>query len=123
MTNRDFRIMENQQLVERFRQHALGQELALWDSNTAKYNRLFDQMQAIESELRNRGLESRKALLVLLDDPNPWVRYKAAHECLAIAHERAMLVICAIAASHLMPVAGYAGMTLERLQSGEFKPT
>jgi len=122
MISRDLRTMGDQQLVQRFRQHALDQESTLWDSNTAKYNRLFDRMQAIEDELRSRGPEARKALLVLLDDPNPWVRYKAAHECLAIARERAMVVLRAIAASHLMPVAGHAGMTLENLESGQFKP-
>jgi len=122
MSTIDLRAMSDQQLVERFREHALGQESALWDSNTAKFNRLFDRMLAVESELRRRGPEARKAVLVLLDDPSPWVRYKAAHECLAIARERAMMVLHEIVASHLMPVAAHAGMTLENLKSGQFKP-
>lgn len=123
MSSGDLRSLSEQQLIERFRQHALDQESALWDSNTRKYNRLYDKIKAIENELRARGPEARKTLLVLLDDPNLRVRYEAARRCLAISPERAMAALQTIVASHLMPVAGAAGMTLENLKSGRFKPT
>jgi hypothetical protein len=123
MSPNDLRSLNERQLVERFRHLALEQESALLDSNTRKYNRLYDKIEAIESELRARGPEARKSLLVLLEDSNLRVRYEAARRCLTVSPERAMIALQSIAASHLMPVAGDAGMTLERLKSGQYRPT
>jgi hypothetical protein len=43
------------QLVERFAAIALEQYEALLDGDYAKYNRLYDQMEQIETELKQRA--------------------------------------------------------------------
>jgi hypothetical protein len=123
MNNRDLKHMSEAALITQFRSHALEQEAALLDSDTAKYNRLYKKIQAIDSELRARGSEARKALLVLLDDPNLRVRFEAARRCLAVDRERAIEALNGIVASHQMPEEGWAGMTLQLLSDGIFKPT
>ncbi|MGH6838401.1 MAG: DUF2019 domain-containing protein [Methylocella sp.] len=79
-------------------------------------------MDAVDNELRARGLEARLALLRLYDHPNIEVRLKAATRTLAIAPIAARRVIEAIKASQQFPQAGDAGMTLRYLDEGIFKP-
>ncbi|HYM17660.1 MAG TPA: DUF2019 domain-containing protein [Micropepsaceae bacterium] len=116
-------ILSIDQLVDQFRAYALEQEIALLDSDTDEYNRLYDKMGAIDSELRVRGMEARTALLRLLDDENFRVRYEAAVRSTAIAPERALATLKEIAASHKMPEAGDAGMALYHHEQGISKPT
>lgn len=114
--------LTNEELVERFRQFALDKSKALLDSNTHEANRIFDRMEAIDRELRRRGLEARQALAVLLDDSDIRVRYEAAIELLAVVPDKALATVQAIANRHLMPVSGEAGMALYALERGIFKP-
>jgi uncharacterized protein DUF2019 len=86
------------------------------------YNRLYRKIEAIEAELKRRGLPSRRALLVLLDDPNLRVRYEAARRLLAVDRYAALTALNEIVASHQMPEAGDAGMTPQFLEDGVFKP-
>lgn len=79
-------------------------------------------MRAIDQELRRRGPEARKALAVLLDDDDMRVRYEAARRLLAVVPERALATVQAVANRHFMPVSGEAGMTLQFLADGVFKP-
>jgi len=123
MKNEQLSKLSDTALVDRFRDCGLQQEEALLDSDTAKYNKLFDKMEAIDTELRARGPEARRALLTLLDHDSPRVRHAAAVRSLAIAPERSLATIKEIASSHLMPEAGRAGMTLYHLEQGIFKPT
>src|SRR5579875_3163997 len=81
---------ELHELVSLFREYALKQQSVLLDSNTAAYNRLYEKMTAINDELKSRGMEARKSLLVLLDDENHRVRYAAAVKSLAVDRERAL---------------------------------
>ncbi|HYM17658.1 MAG TPA: DUF2019 domain-containing protein [Micropepsaceae bacterium] len=120
---RELITLSIEDLVGQFRAYALEQESALLDSDTDEYNRLYDKMEAIDLELRTRGLEARKALLRLLDHESPRVRRAAAVRSLAISPERSLATIKEIASSHLMPEAGRAGMTLYHLEQGIFKPT
>ncbi|HYM17657.1 MAG TPA: DUF2019 domain-containing protein, partial [Micropepsaceae bacterium] len=76
-----------------------------------------------DAELRARGQEARKALVRLLDDGNTRVRYAAAAKLLAVAPERALATLKDVAASYKMPEAGEAGMALDLLDQGIFKPT
>lgn len=111
------------ELVALFREYAIKQESFLLDSNTAAYNRLYDKIEAIDDELKSRGMEARKSLLALLSDENFRVRYAAAVRSLVVDRERALAAIHQIAESHKMPEAGEAGMTLYYLEEGIFKPT
>ncbi|ODR99585.1 hypothetical protein AUC69_08065 [Methyloceanibacter superfactus] len=76
------------QLVERFMAMALDQDDALLDGRHAKYNRLYDQMVTLETELRLRAGDQREGLLPLLLHPNAQVRLKAAIATLTVAPER-----------------------------------
>jgi Mg-chelatase subunit ChlI len=115
--------MSNAELVELFRGYAIMQQRVLLNSNTSKYNKLYDKMAAIDAELRSRGIEARRSLLTLLSDENFRVRYAAAMKSLGVERDRAIAVLREIAASHMMPEAGDAGMALFHLERGIFKPT
>jgi hypothetical protein len=123
MSRDNLKHMSDAALISEFRGHALEQEAALLESNTARYNRLYKKIKSIDSELRARGPEARKALLVLLDDPNLRVRYEAAARCVAIDRARAVSTLKQIVASRQMPEEGWAGMALWYLETGIFKPT
>lgn len=110
-------------LVARFAEICLAQDEALLYSNVAKFNRLFDQMIAVESELKSRPGDLRSALTTLFAHENAQVRLQAARSTLAVAPEAALNVIKAIASGRKFPQAGDAGMTLDNLESGFFKPT
>jgi Domain of unknown function (DUF2019) len=111
------------QLVERFTVIALDQDKALLMDNYAKFNRLFDLMEAVEQELKAREDDQRRVLLRLYDHPNAQVRLKAVEATLAVAPERARRALEIIAGSREYPQAGAAGMTLDALDEGIFKPT
>jgi hypothetical protein len=64
------------QLLDRYTAIGVDQDKALVTSEHAKFNRLFDEMDAIEDELRGRGDDQRHALLHLYDHPNAQVRLK-----------------------------------------------
>lgn len=122
MSATDLTRLKNEDLVVRFREHALKKSDVLLDSNTRAANRLVDKMYAIDQELRRRGPDARKALTALMDDPDIRVRYEAARRLLAVAPERALATIQAVENQHFMPVSAEAGMTLLALTEGIFKP-
>ncbi len=115
--------MSTEQLVDRFVLLALDQDQALLHSDTRKYNRLFDQMEMVEAELKLRPNDERRALLPLYKHANAEVRLKAAKATLAVDPALARSMIETIANSRKYPQAGHAGMTLNALDRGIFKPT
>jgi hypothetical protein len=112
-----------EQLVERFTAITLEQDEAVLVNDNAKFNRLFEQMEEVKSELKAREGDQRRALLGLYDHPNPQVRLKAVKATLAVAPEAARRMLECIAKSKQYPQAGEAGMSLRNLDSGIFKPT
>jgi hypothetical protein len=115
--------MTDDALVQRFEQIALAQFDAIRVDNNAKFNRLYRQMDEVDNELRDRGLEARRLLSRLYDHPNPQVRLKAAVRSLAIDPNGARAVLEAIKESREQPQALDAGMSLLNLDRGVFKPT
>src|SRR5262249_14963225 len=115
--------MTIEQLVERFTAIALDQDQALLAHEYEKFNRLFDEMEAIENELKARQGDQRRALLSLYGHPNTQVRLKAAEATLAVAPESARRVLQSIVDSREFPQAGDAGMMLRNLDREVFKPT
>jgi hypothetical protein len=110
-------------MVERFTAITLAQDKAVRRDEHAKFNRLFREMEAVKQELKARDGDQRRALLPLYDHPNAQVRLKAVKATLAVAPEAALRVLKAIAESREYPQAGEAGMSLDNLESGIFKPT
>jgi Domain of unknown function (DUF2019) len=89
--------------------------------DTAKYNRLFEQMEAIKRELEASDGDQRRALLCLYGHPDAQVRLKAVKATLAVAPERARRMLEIIAESREYPQAGDAGMTIDALNRGIFE--
>jgi len=123
MTNIKLGTLSVAELVEEFIALGIKQYKAVWDGDTKAYNPLFDRMQAIKTELKNRPGDQRRALKTLYDHPNIQVRLMAARSTLALAPIEARRVIESIAASNQFPYAGDAGMCLYRLDSGAFVPS
>lgn len=109
-------------LIGQFAELGVLQDDALWDGKYAIFNRLFDRMQEVDKELRNRGQGARLSLLQLFDHRNAQVRLQAAKYALGIAPADARKLIQQISQSRLYPQAGDAGMTLRALDEGIFKP-
>jgi hypothetical protein len=91
------------QLVERFTAITLDQDKALRTRNQKRFNRLFDEMEAVKQELKARDGDQRRALLRLYDHSNPQVRLKAVKATLAVAPEPALRLLKEIAESHQYP--------------------
>jgi hypothetical protein len=102
---------------------ALDQDKTVRRDDNATFNRLFEQMDAIKEELKKRPGDHRRALIRLYNHPNVQVRLKSAIATLAIVPEEARRLLQIIADSRDYPQAGDAGMTLDSLDRGIFKPT
>jgi hypothetical protein len=110
-------------LVSHFAAVALAQDHALLGNDIAEVNRLFEQLETIEGELKSRNNDQRNALIDLYDHPNPQVRLKAVKATLAVAPAAARAALQTLANSREYPQAGEAGMSLRNLNRGIFKPT
>lgn|SRR5262249_18122303 len=108
--------MTESQLVERSTAIALAQDQALLKGQYAEFNRLFDQMESVEQELKAREGDQRLQLLAQ-------VRLKAAKATLAVTPESARRMLGTIADSREYPQACEAGMSLVNLDRGIFRPT
>ena len=115
--------MSVQQMVQRFIAIALEQDEALLMNDIAEVSRLFWQLEAVEEELKVREGDQRRALLPLYEHPNMQVRLKAVKATLAVAPDTARRMLQAIADSREYPQAGEAGMSIDNLALGIFKPT
>jgi hypothetical protein len=122
VTKTALKDMTVDQLVDRFAENCIAQYPAIMGGATSEYRRLYNQMDLIDNELRNRGLDARLALLRLYGHPNIQVRLRAATRTLGIAPVAARKVIEDVKQSGWFPQAGDAGMTLRNLDEGIFKP-
>ena len=111
------------QLVARFVDIAMAQHDASNKYETAKYNRLYDQMEQIELELKSRDGDQRSALLPLLEASDIHVRLKAALALLAVAPEPARQTLENIRDFALMPHSTDAILMLSALDKGTYVPS
>lgn len=123
MKSNDLRGMVVEQLVQRFVDLSLAQDKAEIQGDIADVNRLFDKIEFVKSELKGRPGDQRRALMILYDHPNAQVRLKAAKATLALAPNAARAVLERLIKFKEFPQAGDAGMTLQFLDDGTFKPT
>jgi len=123
MSQPAFQEMSLDQLLARFAAIGVDQDKALLRNEIAKFNRLYDEMDAIENELKARNGDQRRALVGLYDHPNAQVRLNAIKATLAVSPEQARRMLSVMANSREYPQAGDAGMTLVNLERGIFKPT
>ena len=123
MKRADPSTLSTQDLVARFVDIAVQQDRQLDRDDVAKFNKLYHQMAKIVQELKARPGDQRRALIALYDHPNIQVRMTAAVNSLALNYDAARRVLEAVAGSRHFPHAGDAGMTLDALDRGIFKPT
>jgi hypothetical protein len=123
MKRADIRQMPVGELVERFAALCVAQDQALLYSDIAKVNRLVRQMWEVQDELKSRPGDQRRALVSLFEHENAQVRLQAARATLAVEPAAARSVIESIAQGRKIPQAGDAGMTIDNLVSGFFKPS
>ena len=112
-----------EQLIAQFLDIALRQHEAMRRNRNSEYNRLFDQMEAVEQELRKRTGDQRRALLPLLDHPNPQVRLKSAIATLSIAPVMARQTLQTISDREEYPEAVDAREMMRALDEGRFIPS
>jgi len=89
----------------------------------AKYNKRYDRILAIENELKCRPGDQRRLLMSLFGHPNMQVRLTAAYANLAVDYIAARRELEAIVDEQWFPQSGDAGMTLDNLDSGFYRPT
>jgi hypothetical protein len=111
------------QLVERFTAIALDQDKALQRGQHAKFNRLYDDLEAVEQELKNRAGDQRRALIGLLAHPNAQVRLKTAIATLALVPDAARVTLQTISDHNEYPQAVYARDMIAALADGGFIPS
>lgn len=110
------------ELVERFAANRIEQDRAELAGSTALFRPLFDEMRAIQDELASRPGDQRRALAVLLDHPNQEVQLNAAKATVAILPELARATLQLLWSRGHYPQKAEAGMTINALDRGEWKP-
>ena len=123
MTESQNQTLSVDQLIERFRLIASAQYDALWTFQTARYNRLYTQMDDVLNELKSRDGEQRRSLIPLLESDNVQVRLTAATALLVIVPDLARSVLENIRDDGQMPQAADAAGLLRALDNGSFVPT
>jgi Domain of unknown function (DUF2019) len=123
MTNVRLEEMTVKQLVERFVRIALDQYDAILDEDNDKYNRLYDDNEAVEGEFKKRGADQRRALISLFNHPNRQIRYNAAMAMLAIVPDAARQVLQTISDRDEQPQAMDARSIMKSLDAGRYIPT
>jgi hypothetical protein len=118
----DLKTMSVAGLVDRFIALGLKQDKAIGGNEIGKYNSLYMQMMSVTLELKSRENDQRRALLPLYFHTNMEVRLRAVKATMAIAPVAARQQLEDIYASGWQPQAGSAGMSLENLDSGIWKP-
>ncbi len=111
------------QLVGKFVDASLGQFDAELNGEIAKFNRLYDELEIIERELKNRDGDQRSTLVPLFDHKNPQVRLNAAEATLVVAPTESRQTLQEIWDRKEFPQAAYAMGTLRALERGDRKPT
>lgn len=110
-------------LKRRFEELCIQQYEDLERDAVAKYNQRYDQILAIENELKSRPGDQRRVLMSLFGHSNMQVRLTAAHANLAVDYIAARRELQAIVDEQWFPQSGDAGMTLWNLDRGFYRPT
>lgn len=115
--------LSDDELIQKFADLAAQHGDAIYYLETAKANRIFPKMKAVENELKSRSGDQRRELLRLYDHPNAFVRLNAAKATLALRPATAREAIQKIYDSKERPASFEAGMSLAMLDEGIYKPT
>ena len=119
----DLKLLKDEQLVELFTKISLEQYDALEEDETEKFNRLYDDMEEVKSEMKGRDGDQRRLLVPLLKHPNAQVRLKSAIATLALAPDEAMKALRRISDENDYPQAAYARGMIEGIEEGRVIPS
>jgi hypothetical protein len=123
MNPNDLCNMATDQLIAVYIDLSIREAEAIDRQEMGKVKTLYGQLQAICTVLRARGPEARRTLVPLLGHRNAQLRLNAAKELLAVVPDQARATLENIAAHGPDQQSGDAGMTLQLLDDGVFKPT
>jgi hypothetical protein len=123
MTRSKLAALSVAELVERFVSIAHDQVQAERAGRVRQMRTHYWRMDSVREELRRRPGDQRSALIPLLRHPEAQVRLKAAVSTLALAPDEARMTLQSLADRGLPPQALYAGVALNELDLGNFKPT
>ena len=115
--------LSDDELVDSFESWALAHGKAVVDGDVPAANRTYKKLDAVNKAVKTRGLEARKQLFKLLDHPEFSVRFYTAKSIFALNPVRARAVIDDVVARGPDSLRLAAGMTLQALDDGIFKPT
>lgn len=119
----DLSVLSNGEIIRRFEQLCIEQYDATERDELARVNRLVWRVHALEMELKSRPGDQRRLLMRLFGHPNMQVRLSAARANLAVDYPAARREMQAIVDSKWYPQAGDAGISLENIDSGFYRPT
>lgn len=123
MKRENLQSLPIESLLARFEILCVEQYNSLEREEINIYNNRYDKVERIINELKSRPGDQRSKLSKFYDHENSQVALTAAEANLAIDYRSARKVIEEIAESGGMPQEGSAGMTLQFLDDGIFKPT
>lgn len=109
---------EDKTLLEQFRIYAIKHGEGIRTGNYRRANSSHDRLMSIVQTLRQRDIIGTPAMLALLEDGDPSVRFWTASRCLTTAAEHARPVLEALAQDQGI-VAFEAEMVLELWEKGE----
>jgi hypothetical protein len=118
MKTEDLTKLTVEQLVNRFTEIGVAEDVARDNDDLAAYKRLYFKISAIGDELKARGHEARLALTKLYTHSNLQVRLHAAQFSYGAAPEAARKCLQVIRDSKIPPQYLDAGMSLRALDNG-----
>ena len=116
MTRANIEGLTTAEWVTRFSDLALLQHQAVETFQTARYNRLYDQIKLIERQLKAREGDQRRALIPLLDAPNIQVRYMAAIALLTLVPDQVRRTLEGFPETGRLPQSADASSTLDHFE-------
>jgi hypothetical protein len=116
MNETPYSSMSIDELIKRFENTGLEQYDTYITEDRDVYKKNYDIQVAITNELKSRGPNARRSLLVLLRHENPQVRLRAAKRVYPVARVEAKKCLQDLAAARLPDQSLAAGMTLRRLE-------
>jgi len=122
MKNMRLNELPVEQLIEETKQLSAQRMRAIYAGKPKDGNRIFDLLVAIHRELRARGVEAQRQLLVLLDDPDLGTRCWAATAVMEFAPREGERVLADLARNAGGLIGFSAEWALEEWKAGTLKP-
>ncbi|MBN8467571.1 DUF2019 domain-containing protein [Corallococcus exiguus] len=114
--------LSTEELVEKYREASAKHGRLLDALKTRAANKEYDQVIAIEAELKGRGEKAQGGILTLLGAPEPGTRFWAAMSALGFSSAEAERVLAELARPPLSQIGLSAAMLLDAWRDGTYTP-